>query len=86
MKPTRWAKELIKKRLINIHTFLSKKNLKFDEDKLILYYKSKLFRHRRMAILKRFIYIKVILVINQFEESILLRINHMILMFDWTYK
>ncbi len=86
VKPARWAKDFIKLRLININNLLKKRGLKCDEDKLIKYYKIHLFRHRRMVKIKHFIYIKAILVVNQFEQSIILKINHYILMFDWTYK
>ncbi len=86
VKPARWGRDFIKNRLLNINRKLSERELKYDENKLLKYYTLQILRHRKLVKLKQFIFIRAILPINALVEQIILKMNHRIWMFDWTYK
>ncbi len=86
IKPAFWVGKLISNRLLTIMRKLNESQLKINIKKIIDYYKNTIFTHKRFRKIKRWLYVQIIQPLNYMIERVLLKMDHSIWLFDWTYK
>ncbi len=86
IKPSQWAINLVKTRIVEVQSKLTNKDLTYDTVALITYYKEKVLRYSKFTRLKQFIFMKVIIPTNYQVQKVLLTMQISIWGFDWTYQ